>query len=363
MATVRAAVFTGDGRVELREFSRPAPVAGGALLRVEAVGLCGTDLAQFHGRLGLPGETYPVVPGHEIVGRIAAIDAVAAARWGVVEGDRVAVEEIVRCGECRGCRAFEPTCEAIGVYGITFGLTDPPGLWGGCADHMVLRPGSIVHRADPDAPAAVLALFEPLANAMHWLAEVGLVAGETVVVQGPGHQGLACMVAALAAGAGLVIATGTGQDGLRLAAARALGVHHTIDVDAEDPLARVTELTGGRLADLVLDVAAGTPTTLPLAVSLARPRGRIALAGFKHGRAAEGLVTDRVIVKKLTIRGVGGFTHDSVRAALGLIATRRAALGPLVGEVLSLERIREGIDLLARAVPGRDAVRVSLGLG
>jgi threonine dehydrogenase-like Zn-dependent dehydrogenase len=360
MSTVRAAVFDGRGGVEIRTLPKPAVPPGGALLAVEAVGMCGSDVAQYHGKLGLPGESFPVVPGHEIVGRIEAIDPEAARRWGVVAGDRVVVDEILRCGECEPCRRFEPTCPHVGVYGITFGLDEAPGLWGGCAESMVLRPRSIVHRADPAIPLDELTLFEPLASALHWLEMGGFTAGDTVVVQGPGHQGLACMVAALAGGAGTVIATGTKDDGLRLDAARRLGVHHVIDVDAEDPVARVAAITGGRLADLVMDVAAGATATVPLAVALARPRGRIVLAGFKHGRAVDGLVTDRIVLKKLAVQGVGGFTTTSMRAALALLASRRLDLTPLVGEVLTLERVPEAIALLSRQVPGRDAVRVSL---
>lgn len=360
MKRVRAAVFRGDGTVELRELPAPEPPAGGAVLAVEAVGLCGTDLAQFHGERHLPGARFPVVPGHEVVGRIAAIDADAAAAWDVREGDRVALDEVLRCGRCAGCRRFEPTCAAVGIYGITFALDEAPGLWGGCAEMIALKPGTIVHRIDGDVPGEELTLFEPLANAIHWLEACGLRAGETVVVQGPGHMGLACVVAARAAGAGTVIVTGTGRDGARLAAARALGAEHTIDVEAEDPLARVREITGGALADLVLDVADGATATVPLAVDLARPRGRIALAGFKHGQPVAGLVTDRLILKKLTVQGVGGASGAAMRTAVALLAARRVAVAALRGEVLPLERIADAMQLLARRMPDRDAVRVSL---
>ncbi|HSQ00493.1 MAG TPA: zinc-binding dehydrogenase [Candidatus Dormibacteraeota bacterium] len=360
MTRVRAAVFRGDGTVELRELPAPAPPAGGAVLAVEAVGLCGTDLAQFHGELHLPGARFPIVPGHEVVGRISAIAADTAAAWGVREGDRVAVDEVLRCGRCAGCRRFEPACSAVGVYGITFGLDEAPGLWGGCAEAMVLKPGTIVHRIDGDVAAEELTLFEPLANAIHWLDVVGLRPGETVVVQGPGHIGLACVVAALAAGAATVIVTGTGRDAARLAAARALGAQHTVDVDAEDAVARVREITGGALADVVLDVADGATATIPLAVELARPRGRIALAGFKHGQAVSGLVSDRLILKKLTLQGVGGATSAAMRTAVALLAGRRAEVAALRGEILPFDRIPDAMALLARRVPGRDAVRVGL---
>lgn len=360
MSDVRAAVFSGDGRVELRRLPMPECPAGGALVRVEAVGLCGTDLAQFHGKLGLPGEKFPLVPGHEIVGRIAAIDGEAAARWGVRAGDRVAVDEVRRCGECPGCRRFEPTCRNVGIYGITFGLEEAPGLWGGCAEILVLKPDTIVHRIDSALPPEELTLFEPLASAIHWADLTGIRPGDTVVIQGPGHQGLACIVASLAAGAGTVIVTGTHHDGRRLQAALALGAHHALDVDEADAVHSIAEITDGRMADVVLDVAAGATSTIPLAVNLARPRGRIGLAGFKHGKAVEGLITDRIVLKKLSIQGLGGSTFDSMRAAVRLLESERIDVGPLRGEVLTLDDVPEAMQLLARTVPGRDAVRVSL---
>ena len=92
-ATCRALVFTGNESYEQREFPVPDPPAGGAVLRVEAVGMCGSDVAQWHGLVTLPGMRYPIVPGHEIVG---VVDKLATdAELGVSEGDRVAVDEVV----------------------------------------------------------------------------------------------------------------------------------------------------------------------------------------------------------------------------------------------------------------------------
>src|SRR3954466_11922224 len=92
--TCRAAVFLGNETYEIREFTVPDPPPGGAVLRVEAVGLCGSDVAQFHGVELIPGASaFPVVPGHETVGRIASL--APDADLGVEIGDRVAVDEIL----------------------------------------------------------------------------------------------------------------------------------------------------------------------------------------------------------------------------------------------------------------------------
>ena len=100
MDTCRAAVFSGDGTYEVREFPVPVPPPGGAVLAVEAVGLCASDVAQLHGHKHVPGEVSPVVPGHEIVGRVHALDP--AADLGVQVGQRVAVDLVWRCGDVRG---------------------------------------------------------------------------------------------------------------------------------------------------------------------------------------------------------------------------------------------------------------------
>lgn len=360
--SVRAVVFTGAGTHEVREFPEPDPPPGGAVLQVEAVGLCGSDLAQYHGGVGVPGETFPVVPGHETVGHIAKITPEAAAAWGLAEGDRVCVDEILRCGECQACRSGSPDCTSMHVYGYTLGADEGPGLWGGYGEQMVLRPRTNLHRVPSGIPAEELTMFEPLANAVHWVQRAGVQLGDTVVIQGPGHQGLACLIAARAAGAGRVVVTGTSADGVRFEAARMLGADAVIDVDAEDPVARVGELTNGALADVVMDVAAVSTATVPLAVAMTRNSGRVLLAGLKHFAAVEGFVSDLVVLKQLTIVGGAGYTPASMRAAVDLLTSDRVDRSVLVGDVVTLDDLDRGLALLARAVPGYDTVHVSLRL-
>ena len=148
--TVRAGVFTGDGKWDVRDLPEPTPPEGGAVLHVEAVGLCGSDLAEVHGGIGVPGEVFPVVPGHEIVGRIDTITPEGKATWGVDEGDRVVVDEIVRCGACPACRSGDPDCTSMHVYGYTLGLDRDSGCWGGYAERMALLPQTNLHRVPTD---------------------------------------------------------------------------------------------------------------------------------------------------------------------------------------------------------------------
>jgi len=342
--TCQAGVFTGDGRYEVREFPIPDPPPGGALLQVDAVGLCGSDLGQLHGLNNVPNGMYPVVPGHEIVGRIVRL--APGATLGVSEGDRVGIDEVL-------------STEPLRCYGVTDMTGDRRlGLWGGYGEFMQIFAGTTLHRFTTDTPAAELTLFEPLANALNWLSAVPVAAGQSLVVQGPGHQGLAVVAAALAAGANPVIVTGTSSDALRLETARQIGAHHVVDVQQQDLKTVVVEVTGGRMADVVFDVTP-VPQTVPLCFDLVRPQGTVVLAGLKDLRPVE-LVTDWVPLKGLRVLGGMAYTRDSMTEAVRLLNAGAINSAVLRGEVFDLDHIDEAIGLLTRSLPGRDAVRVGL---
>ena len=140
-------------------------------------------------------------------------------------------------------------------------------------------------------PAKLATLALPLGNGVEWAYLQGKVGvGECIVIQGPGQQGLACVVAAKEAGAGCDHRQRAGHaDGQRrLALAKRLGAHHTINVEEQDLLEAVVDITGGAMADLVIDCASGGPWTVVSAIHLARKGGRILIGGRK-GRAGAGV--------------------------------------------------------------------------
>jgi len=233
------------------------------------------------------------------------------------------------------------------------------GLWGGYGEYLEVFAGTRLHRLPADGPAAPLTVFEPLANAVNWVGLAGVRPGETVVVEGPGHQGLAVLEAVLAAEPGAVVVTGTSQDALRLDAARAMGATHTVMVDVDDVGTVVRDLTDGQGADVVFDIAS-VVHTVPVAIDLVRARGRVLLAGLKHFEAVPGFISDLVVLKGLTVLGGSGFTPASMAAAVQLIADGKAHLDVMAGEVFDLEHIDDAMALLARTDPARDAVRVTL---
>jgi threonine dehydrogenase-like Zn-dependent dehydrogenase len=343
--TCRAAVFLGDGRYEVRDFPVPTPPPGGAVLQVEAVGLCGSDVAQFHGIELVPGgSAFPVVPGHETVGRVVAL--APDATLGVAEGDRVAVDEIL---------SIAPAMRIYGYSDMTG--AGEVGLWGGYGEYMELFAGTRLHRLPDDVPAAELTVFEPLANAVNWVSIAGVQEGDTVVVQGPGHQGLAVLEAVLARKPSKVVVTGTAADELRLSAARDIGASST--VDSSEAVAAVRDLTAGAGADVVFDVATAVQT-VPLSLDLVRFQGTVLLAGLKHFAEVPGLITDKIVVNGLRVLGGSGFTPDSMAAAVELLRSGEVRTDVMRGEVFGLDGIEDAMALLARTDPTTDAVRVSL---
>ncbi|NMH97368.1 zinc-dependent alcohol dehydrogenase [Pseudonocardia acidicola] len=351
-----AAVAVTPGRTELDEFDLPDIGPDDALMMIEATGLCGTDLYFYHQAPDMV--RFPLILGHEPVGRVARIGDRASRRWGVREGDRIVVEEVFPCSRCRRCRYLNyHLCENGGRYGAV-ATTVEPALWGGFSEYMYLHPDSLVYRVSDDVPADLGPLFIPIANGIRWVQQVGgLGIGDTVVVQGPGPHGLGCVIAAREAGAGTIVVTGTARDAPRLAVARELGADVVVDVDAEDPVARVAEITGGRLADLVVDVTAGAPDAFGAALRLAGFGGTVVVAGARH-RGCPDVAVDTIFLKELTVRGVYGRDSRAVRPAIALIESGRYPLHRLVTHSFALEDTAAALDAFARSDPRTDAVHV-----
>jgi threonine dehydrogenase-like Zn-dependent dehydrogenase len=341
--------MTEVGRLEARTFPLPAVGDDDGVLRVEATGICGSDYSQFRGHLPGVGAVTPVIPGHEVVGRVEAAGAVALAHWGVDVGDLVVLNEVVR------------TDEGMLVYGITAPTTAPPALWGGYATHVYLHPRAVLHRVPDGVTAEEAALFVPIANGIRWAGTVpGTGSGDTVVVCGPGQQGLGCVVGALRAGAEQVIVTGRSADARRLEIARALGALHTIVVDEVDPVSAVAEITRGHGADVVVDASAGSTEPVVQACEMARPGGTVVLGGLKGGVPVPGFISDRVVLRQLRVQGVGGHDAASVDAALDLIASHSFPLHLMRTHTLPLDNAETAVRMVGREVPGEDPVHVTL---
>ena len=276
---VQAALKVGPSTTELRELDLPPMPADAALLKVEVAGVCGTDVSQY--RLPLRGG--PLVMGHENVGYLARVGKTFAAHKGVKEGDLVFLEHYLPCGHCewdhigeyRHCAATEWFYDPNAIrYGYT--STDiAPGLWGGFSQYLYLPLNAVLHKVPHGLTPEEAGVATPMSNGIQWaLIDGGVGYASTVLIQGPGQQGLCCVMASKQAGAGRIIVTGTSKDARRLEVARAFGADEVIDIEKEDALSRVHEMTDGRGVDVVLDCTggAGTAPTL-LGIEAAKRRG------------------------------------------------------------------------------------------
>jgi threonine dehydrogenase-like Zn-dependent dehydrogenase len=364
--TVRAAVQVEARKIEMREFPRPQTGADDGLLRIEANGICGSDVETYRGHLGSASRP-EFIPGHEPLGIVEEAGDRAAERWGVQPGDRVALEVIVPCRSCPDCLTgryqFCPNRKY--GHGVT-GIGTEPALWGGMAEYMYLSPTSVLHKVDKSLPVELAAMFNSVGAGVRWACHLGQVQiGDTVLVLGAGQRGIAAVVASRAAGAGTVIMTGLAADAHKLALARELGADHTIVVDgdaAEDTVKRVEEITGGRMADVVLELtplAAGPVTDALLA---AKRGGRVVLAGLKGNKEIP-LRTDLIINRALTVRGAFGVDAKGMDDAIALIESRRFPLEKMHTHTFGLDDAALAIETLGGEVPGEPAIGVSVHPG
>jgi threonine dehydrogenase-like Zn-dependent dehydrogenase len=262
-----------------------------------------------------------------VVGRIAS----AAPSIPYPVGTRVVVEPRIHCGDCHRCKLSLATCarrRPSNSYGFIPSI-EPPGLWGGLAEFLYLDPAARLHPLTDDVPAEVGTFVHPLAAGHTWAVELpSLQLGEHVLILGPGPRGLACLIAAKAAGAGWVGVTGLSHDRDRLELAKRLGADLAIDAEREDVGGAIAEALGRR-PDIVVDVTSDDPEALFTALDLVRSGGRVILASTKGNRAFH-FISDVLVAKQLTVRGAMGATTVGYQWA-----TRQIETDPRIDDLVS----------------------------
>ena len=339
-----AAVMVDVRKTELREIAIPDIPSDAGLLRMAVNGICSSDWNMYQDmRRGTR------ILGHEMVGTIEKIGDAAKYRWGVKEGDLVALEEYLPCGHCEYCRSGEirsclQTDQTL-PGSIRFGSTSvdvAPGLWGGYSQFAYMHPRTIVHKVPEGVEPRIAAMCLPIGNGFQWMYyDGGAGPGKVVVIQGPGQQGLGGVIAAKTAGAEMIIVTGLSRDEKRFELAKALGADHTIAVDQEDLGVAVARLTGGHMADIVLDTSGLGPKNLNPSLYLLRKRGTllfVSRAGF-----AEQFDAERMIVYQLTLKGLRGHSYNAVETALRLMASKRLPLHLMSTHLLGLKDVNEAL--------------------
>jgi threonine dehydrogenase-like Zn-dependent dehydrogenase len=342
-----AAVMLSPRETELRELALPDIPTDAGLLRVVATGICGSDWGKY-----LSDKFSPCILGHEIVGFVEKLGNAARARWGVKEGDYVALEEYLPCGHCEYCRTGEyRSCletDHFNPKGVRYGstpLTVAPSLYGGYSQYLYMHPRTIVHRLPADIPPHIAAMALPLGNGFQWAyMDAGIGPGQTIVVMGPGQQGLGCVVAADVAGAANIVVVGLARDANRFETARKLGATHTIAVDEEDVRERVRDISGGLMADVVIDVSSAGPEIVNGGLSLVRKRGQMLCTAWK--KTAVPLDLDRLIRFQANLRGVRGHSYDAVELAIGTMKSKKYPLDLISTHVVGLKDVDRALRIV-----------------
>jgi 2-desacetyl-2-hydroxyethyl bacteriochlorophyllide A dehydrogenase len=347
---VRAVTFQAPGEVRLDDRPDPEPVASDdAVVRVEATGICGSDLHIYHGRVAIePG----FVIGHEYVGTVAAVgDSVSE----VAVGDRVLGTYCTACGACFHCRRGEyHKCDSGRVFGhgATLG-----SLQGAQADLVLVPNANLTLRRVPEGLSNEVALFAGDVAGTGYHAICGDAAlpepiepGATVAVLGLGPVGLCAVQVAKASGASRVIAVDTVEDRLRMAESfGAVPVHLTED----DPRGRTKELTEGRGVDLSVD-AVGNPDALDLACRLARKAGTVSVIGVYAERAEVHMGV--VWIKALRWRAGHANVIGHLDRVLAMLSAGVIDPSPLVTHHMTLDDAPEAYEIYDR----REALKIVL---
>lgn len=353
-------VLEAPGRMVLKEFPIPKIGPEEGLLKVDMVGVCGSDIGMYRGKATRAPRPYPIIMGHEIFGTIIKVGGAAAKRWNVKEGDRTIVEYAFGCGECCYCKEGDYIhCEKMLTYGSMISCKDPPHLWGAYSEYLYLPPRARIHQVSrslkPEVGILICAVF---GNAIRWLQIVGgLKKGDIVVIEGPGQQGLAGIVVAKEAGAEKVIVTGTSKDKVRFEMAKILGADEVIDVEKADPIGRIKEMTRGRMADMVMDVTGSVKGAIH-AIELVKKKGTVILPGLYGMDREVPLILDKIVYKEVRIQGV--FSHDSqsVLPAIRLAETATYPLEKMVTHRFSLEEAEKAIQVAGGEMEGEDPIKV-----
>ncbi|MBY6413973.1 erythritol/L-threitol dehyrogenase [Rhodococcus sp. BP-252] len=351
---MQAVVCHGPEDYRLEEVPVPVPGPGEALVRVEAVGICASDLKCYHGAAKFWGdENRPawaetdVIPGHEFVGEIVVIDDEASARWNVAVGDRVVSEQIVPCWKCRFClRGQYHMCAPHDLYG--FKRRTP----GAMASYMVYPADALVHKVSKGIPPAHAAFTEPLSCSLHAVERAGITFDDVVVVAGCGPIGLGMIAGARAKSPAHVIALDMQPE--KLALARECGADIVIDIRNEDAERIVKDLTGGYGADVYLE-GTGHPSAVPQGLGLLRKLGTY----VEYGVFGSDVSVDWSIIsddKELDVLGahLGPYCWP---AAIRMIESGVLPMDKICTHQLPLADFQKGLDLVGS---GAESVKVSL---
>jgi L-iditol 2-dehydrogenase len=333
--------MTGVNQVEVRETSEPTLDPAGAILEMEACGVCGTDARTLFN--GDPRATVPWILGHEPVGILRHVGPGASLPAGVREGQRVFLGSILNCGTCRWCSdGLQNLCDHEFLYGF-----DPfPGAY---AEYAAVPPIAVKNLIPipHELPSDLATVADPFACALNGVEALDIGLGDTVMILGTGPIGCWQAVMARDRGAARVFLSDVNSQRLDVALGAVGAFVDDAWVSGEDNgVSEVLRRTDGRGADRV-SVAAPSKAAQQAALEMAAKRARIVyFAGLPKHDPVSPLDMNQLHYKELTILGAYGATHRQYRLTMGYLDRRRDELAPVVTHRFALDRIGDAFETI-----------------
>ena len=314
---MRAVMINAPHDVALKEVPPPEKNPGEVMIKVRGMGICGSDIAAYKGINPLV--TYPRIIGHEIAGEVLEVPQ---GETTLMPGDRVVIEPYVYCGHCYPCMNQRTNCcENLAVRGVH--------IEGGMSE-FCSHPRHLVHKVAVDVSWTHLAMVEPLTISVHAVKRLRLARGEHLAVTGAGPIGLLAAQYALVIGAVPIVIDPIDE---RLALARKLGIPFGINPVGENAVDRIREITGGRMAEAVLE-ASGSDAAIRSSIAYVAYAGRIALVGWPKGDVS--LTTAMFTKKELDVMGSRNSRH-AFAESIDLVAGDKIDVASLVTRTVSFE--------------------------
>ena len=324
--------------VEVRDIPVPRIEPNEVLIRVKAAAICGSDLGIYDYTPAYSRMRLPVVLGHEFAGVVAEVGSRVE---GFKVGDRVLAESVKACGRCSFCRAgMSNLCDDSTLFGIH--------VDGGFAEYVAV-PFKLLHRIPEKMTFEEAAVVEPLSNSVHFATEIAEVKPrDFVVVQGCGPIGLFSAQLFRLSGAEVLV-TGIGVDTERFNMARKLGFE-TLNVEEEDLIERVRQITNGRGADIAF-VAVGAPSALVQAVELVKKRGQVVVVGI-FGKGVELSITE-IVRREIVVKGAYDARPVNFPQSIKLIEEGTINTKDIITHRFPLERAEEAFGVAKSKVGGK----------
>jgi len=339
---MKAVLKTKEGPgVEVLDVDVPKIGDTDILVKVVVSSLCGSDVSIYEWKSGYQGYHWwegslalPVILGHEFSGQVVEVGSRVKK---ATIGDRITASPLMPCGECDMCLGGRPELCMNSIVGMLANGT--------FAEYLLLTAGASIYKLPDNVSYEVASLVEPLSVALYAVERSNIKPGDRVAVLGPGPIGLMALQVLKAAGASLVIITGTSVDRKRLEIAERLGADVIVDAEKEDVVSRAMETTGGEGLDFVFE-ATGNPATLPQALSMVGHEGKVVLLGMyadlTHFNPVE------VVRGNKTIIGSVAYEPQTWKRSLALLSKGIVAPEAMITHRLPIEEAVKGFELAAK---------------